>query len=531
MRPPTSTASARCPSPTPAPPRRRRRSSAASRLLHSFEYDQAAEAFRAAQTADPAFAMAFWGEALTYSHLLWGEDDADRGPPRARTARRLARRAAGESRHGAGTRLRRGDRGAVRRRSVAGARARVLGRDARVALAYPERSRCASFAALASMFTAYVGDLGAAGAAGRPRRGHRLRAAGVHRQPEPSRRRALPDPRLRRSGVRARAGSTAARRYAQIAPEAEHALHMPSHIFVQLGLWRDTVASNERSWAASQKEVAALKQTNADLSFHALLFQQYASCSSGTIERHVRPRQGAPGAGRRRSAPAAASRATRSMRSRSWPSSMPPTPASGRRRSAATSARCRRRRRRAPRIASVRSPAAPATNGRWRRCGADRPKPCSTRCGRRLAALPANDPSSPGLRQTLLHAELLAYLGGRPPLDLEALLADPVAAVASAGRSTDDAAHRGAARRGAAEGRPAARGGRRLRARAEADPEPQRGAARPGAGAPCGRRRGRGCRGLPHAPRQLARRRSRRAGARRSAQRRRREVTPAARRA
>ena len=46
-------------------------------LLHSFEYDEAAEAFRRAQAADPGFAMAFWGEAVTYSHLLWGEDDVD----------------------------------------------------------------------------------------------------------------------------------------------------------------------------------------------------------------------------------------------------------------------------------------------------------------------------------------------------------------------------------------------------------------------------------------------------------------------
>ena len=46
-------------------------------LLHSFEYDEAADAFREAQRADPSFAMAFWGEAVTYSHLLWGEDDPD----------------------------------------------------------------------------------------------------------------------------------------------------------------------------------------------------------------------------------------------------------------------------------------------------------------------------------------------------------------------------------------------------------------------------------------------------------------------
>ncbi len=29
----------------------------------------------------------------------------------------------------------------------------------------------------------------------------------------------------------------AARRYAEIAPAAPHALHMPSHVFLQLGMW------------------------------------------------------------------------------------------------------------------------------------------------------------------------------------------------------------------------------------------------------------------------------------------------------
>jgi hypothetical protein len=51
-------------------------------LLHSFEYEEAAEQFRAAQKVDPAFAMAYWGEALTNIHPLWGEDD----PAAARAA-------------------------------------------------------------------------------------------------------------------------------------------------------------------------------------------------------------------------------------------------------------------------------------------------------------------------------------------------------------------------------------------------------------------------------------------------------------
>src|SRR6185295_14605090 len=43
----------------------------------------------------------------------------------------------------------------------------------------------------------------------------------------------------------------AARRYAEIAPEAHHARHMPSHIFLQLGMWPEAAASNEAAWESS----------------------------------------------------------------------------------------------------------------------------------------------------------------------------------------------------------------------------------------------------------------------------------------
>ncbi len=46
-------------------------------LLHSFEYDDAADAFREAQALDPGFAMAFWGEAMTYNHPIWMQQDRD----------------------------------------------------------------------------------------------------------------------------------------------------------------------------------------------------------------------------------------------------------------------------------------------------------------------------------------------------------------------------------------------------------------------------------------------------------------------
>ena len=43
--------------------------------LHNFEYDDAARLFRDAQKAEPSFAMAYWGEAMTYNHPVWMQQD------------------------------------------------------------------------------------------------------------------------------------------------------------------------------------------------------------------------------------------------------------------------------------------------------------------------------------------------------------------------------------------------------------------------------------------------------------------------
>ncbi len=68
----------------------------------------------------------------------------------------------------------------------------------------------------------------------------------------------------------AKQGIPAARRYAQIAPEAPHALHMPSHIFTRVGEWADSAATNRRSAAA------ALKNKEYDEAAHALDYAAYA---------------------------------------------------------------------------------------------------------------------------------------------------------------------------------------------------------------------------------------------------------------
>ena len=47
-------------------------------LLHSFEYDDAIAAFKEAQRIDPAFAMAYWGEAMCYNQSLWYNESVEK---------------------------------------------------------------------------------------------------------------------------------------------------------------------------------------------------------------------------------------------------------------------------------------------------------------------------------------------------------------------------------------------------------------------------------------------------------------------
>src|SRR5262249_53847424 len=44
-------------------------------LLHLFHYEEAADQFHAAQTADSGMAMAYWGDAMTHDHPVWDEED------------------------------------------------------------------------------------------------------------------------------------------------------------------------------------------------------------------------------------------------------------------------------------------------------------------------------------------------------------------------------------------------------------------------------------------------------------------------
>jgi tetratricopeptide (TPR) repeat protein len=78
-------------------------------------------------------------------------------------------------------------------------------------------------------------------------------------------------------------GLAAARRYAQIAPAAPHALHMPSHIFARLGLWQDDIQSNLASLEAARHPVAM--HVGGENQVHAMEFLEYAYLQIGADQK------------------------------------------------------------------------------------------------------------------------------------------------------------------------------------------------------------------------------------------------------
>lgn len=70
-------------------------------------------------------------------------------------------------------------------------------------------------------------------------------------------------------------GLPAARRYAAIAPDAPHALHMPAHIFTRVGAWQDSVDTNRRSADVAKKD------SDGDSAFHAADYMVYAQLQLG----------------------------------------------------------------------------------------------------------------------------------------------------------------------------------------------------------------------------------------------------------
>jgi tetratricopeptide (TPR) repeat protein len=235
-------------------------------LLHNFEYDEAIAAFRAAQREAPRLVMAYWGEALCYSQPLWYNENVTK-------AREVLARAAAAQAVPATSRER-GYVEAVERLFGDGDRETrqraYAGRMAALYAAFPNDDDAATFYALALLATIPEGER-------RPEislKAGTIASAVLKRNPtHPGA--AHYTLHAYDDGEHNRLGLAAARVYAKIAPESSHALHMPSHVFLPLGLWDEAAASDEAAWRASVAWVTRTGRTLAQQDFHSLSWLHY----------------------------------------------------------------------------------------------------------------------------------------------------------------------------------------------------------------------------------------------------------------
>jgi tetratricopeptide (TPR) repeat protein len=242
-------------------------------LLHSFWYEEAEKEFEQIAKDDPKCAMAQWGLAMSQWHQLWNHPDAattKKGRAEIKKARSLHAATARERDYIDAMKAFYGGKGNFDRRATAYSNAmeKVYQRN-------PEDHEAVAFYALSLLAAAdsddpnFTDDKKAAAVLEKlfatepdhPGVAHYL----IH---------AYDKPQLAQMGL------PAARRYAQIAPMAPHALHMPSHIFARVGLWPDDISSNLASIAATRK-TAAMHMGGEGHQFHAMDFLFYAYLQSG----------------------------------------------------------------------------------------------------------------------------------------------------------------------------------------------------------------------------------------------------------
>ncbi|MDQ6769969.1 MAG: hypothetical protein M3Z54_08280 [Gemmatimonadota bacterium] len=213
-------------------------------FMHNFHYPQAADAFREAQKLDPADVMSFWGEAMTYTHPVWNEQDTAAaaavlrrlGP--TREARLAKARTPSERRWLNAVETLYASTGSKAQRDTA-----YAAEMASMHQADPQNVEATTFYAL-SLLGLNQGDRDVAtyqkaykllvpvfaSHPHHPGAAHYL----IHATDDPA---------------HAALGLDAANAYSEIAPSAGHAIHMTSHIFLALGKWDEVVSANQRAQA------------------------------------------------------------------------------------------------------------------------------------------------------------------------------------------------------------------------------------------------------------------------------------------
>ncbi|HET9183553.1 MAG TPA: hypothetical protein VFP59_15565 [Candidatus Angelobacter sp.] len=243
-------------------------------LLHSFEYEMADNEFKAVAEHDPQCAMAYWGQAMSFYHQLWdrpSKDDLKQGADLLKKAADLKPKTAREREYidaltvfyGDSDKLNHGRRADAYSKAMEG-----------VYQHNPQDHEAAAFYALSLL---------ASGGADATHANEHDAVAILNKifAEEPDHPgiahyiiHSCDNPQM------ASLGLAAARKYASIAPSSPHAVHMPSHIFARLGLWRDDISSNQAALVAADK-MAAMKMDVMHHRLHSMDFLEYAYLQIG----------------------------------------------------------------------------------------------------------------------------------------------------------------------------------------------------------------------------------------------------------
>jgi len=242
-------------------------------LLHSFEYEDARKAFQKAREIDPSMCMAYWGEAMTYNHPLWSQQEYDSATAVLDEL---------ESKCNPSTELESDlieslkilyhvDTEKVTRDSLYAEYYEKLSEK------YPENEDVKAFYALSVLGSVPGGrDPVKYAKAGKIAEevveNHPNHPGGLHYLIH-----AYDDPKNAEKAL------DAAYTYAEVAPAASHALHMPSHIFVAKGLWDEVVRSNEESYAASVARMKRQNLTNDARGYHSYHWLEYGYLQQGRV--------------------------------------------------------------------------------------------------------------------------------------------------------------------------------------------------------------------------------------------------------
>src|SRR3979411_2132535 len=249
-------------------------------LLHSFQYEQARQAFTEIYKQDPPCAMAQWGVAMSHYHGMWDNGDTAAGRVALNQAKQIAASNAKTT---------------PRESAYIDALAEIYREDGKdsyahgqafeqkmsaLQAAYPQDNEAAIFHALTLAITAPKTDKTYAN----QRKCGEILEPIFAKQPH--------HPGVAHyiihcydNPVLAEPGLGAARMYAKIAPASAHANHMPSHLFTRVGSWDESITSNMKSaQLAAAAEATSVDGEARDQRLHAMDYLEYAYLQSARVK-------------------------------------------------------------------------------------------------------------------------------------------------------------------------------------------------------------------------------------------------------